>query len=119
MSSNELLFTAHSPVDNIVTLFKDTYYGHIISSEEGHSPHDEFSPDDIKTSIEKPMVVYNGTRPDTHVYFAQCVQQFPKMYLKTVVDVYPNSGDVRTAHLAKDTKHGVKEVIYVDVNNKL
>ena len=45
---DELLFETVDPRGYRVVLSAERYYGHIISSDGGHNPHPEFSPDEIK-----------------------------------------------------------------------
>ena len=44
---DELLFETVDPRGYRVVLSAERYYGHIISSDGGHNPHPEFSPEPL------------------------------------------------------------------------
>lgn len=121
MGNDKALFVANSPLGYSVTLSTGTYYNHIISPEDGHTPHTEFSPDDIKQTIEEPLTVYEGTRSNTDVYFSKAVTTYPSLSLKVPVLVSPEGGEVITAFLQKSISGGIKDggIKYVSRSNKL
>lgn len=55
--SDDVLFEAVDPLGRKITLSSNRYYGHIISSDMNHRAHPEFTPDEIKCSIESPDVI--------------------------------------------------------------
>ena len=95
----ELLFTATDPNGYKVVLSSAQYYGHIISSDKNHQAHPEFTPEEMKETIEDPIFIYEGNRPNNDVYISKKCAQYPYMYLKVAVTTYDDCGDVRTAHL--------------------
>ena len=121
MDNEELLFKAESPLGYTVILSSDRYYNHIISSEYGHEPHAEFTPEEIKEGIEKPLVVYEGKEPDTDVYFSKSAATYPNLFLKVPVATYPEIGEVKTAFLQRTISGGIKEggIKYANFENKL
>ena len=86
-----------------------------------HQAHPEFSPDEIKHTIETPVAIYGSTRPDADVYFGKTSVQYPELYLKVAVAKYADCGDVQTAFLTKTISGGIKEdcLLYVKINNRL
>ena len=106
---DDLLFTAMDPNNYPVTLTSSRYYGHIISSDNGHQAHPEFTPAEIKKAIEKPLLIYESNRPNNIVYFSRSCSKYPTMYLKVAVNTYPDFGDITTAHLTPCVKGGLKE----------
>ena len=118
---NEILFTAHSPLGYSVVLSSERFYNHITSAEGDHNAHTEFSTAETKKTIEKPEVIYEGTKPDTDVYFARSVAEYPRLFLKVVVNTYPEGGDVSTAFLTKSIAGGIKDggIKYVSRSNEL
>lgn len=121
MENEEILFTAESPLGYHVILTADRYYHHIISSGYGHEAHPEFTPEEIKDGIENPVVVYEGTAPDTDVYFSKTASTYPNLYLKVPVATYPEVGEVKTAFLQKRISGGIKDggIKYANFSNKL
>ena len=106
---DELLFTAVDPNNYPVILSSSRYYKHILSSDDGHQAHPEFTPEEIKETIEKPLFIYEGNRPNNIVYFSKNCSQYPMMYLRVAVNTYPECGDVRTAYISPRVSGGIKE----------
>lgn len=121
MDNEDVLFIANSPLQYSVFLTSSRYYEHIISPTEGHTPHAEFSPNEIKQTIENPLVIYEGTQPNTDVYFSKAVTTYPNLFLKVPVSTYPDGGEVVTAFLQKTISGGIKDggIKYVSRGNKL
>lgn len=105
----ELLFTATDPNGYQVVLTSNRYYSHIISSDGNHQAHPEFTPDEIKQTIEHPMVIYESTEPNSDVYFSKSCSQYPHMFLKVAVDTYKDCGNVNTAFLTPHIKGRINE----------
>ena len=118
---DELLFETVDPRGYRVVLSAERYYGHIISSDGGHNPHPEFSPDEIKSTIQKPIAIWEGREPDSDVYFAKTSSQYPTLFMKVAVSTYDDCGDVTSAFLSKEMKGGIKEggLKYVNYSNGL
>lgn len=106
--SDDVLFEAVDPLGRKITLSSNRYYGHIISSDMNHRAHPEFTPDEIKCSIESPDVIYKSTMPDSDVYFGKTSATYPEMYIKVPVALYgDNTGEVRTAFLSRHISGGI------------
>ena len=63
--NDEILFTASSPLNYPITLYKDTFENHIRSMANGHNPHMEFTADEVKEDLENPVLICNGNQPNT------------------------------------------------------
>ncbi len=112
--SNEIdtvLFEAKDPFGRTITLSSNRYYGHIISSDMNHQAHPEFTPDEIKKTIESPEVIYKSSFLDSDVYFGKTSALHPKLYLKVPVAIYDNdkTGEVQTAFLSKHISGNIDE----------
>ncbi len=109
--SNEkekLLFTTTDPHKYQVVLSSERYE-HITGSENGHQAHCEFTPDELRQTIEDPIFIYKGNRPNNDVYISRKCSKYPYLYLKVGVSTYNNCGDVRTAYLDKTITGGISE----------
>lgn len=97
------LFSTIDPLGRNVFLTENRYYGHIISSDNNHQAHPEFTPDEVKKTIENPVVIYESTLPNSDVFFGKTSKQYPELYIKVAVSIYEteNIGEVSTAHLSK------------------
>lgn len=119
---DKLLFTTNDPRGYTISLSNDQYVNHIISSE-GHTPHNEFTPDEIKDCIEKPaMICQSASISTTDLYFAKTSARYPALFLETVVDVNDErkTGDVVTAYLKKNPTGGKDGGLkYVNFKSKL
>ena len=101
-------------------LSSEQYYDHIISSVN-HSPHDEFTPDEIKECVENPSVIYQSESVlSRDLYYGKTSAAYPHLFLQTVVeiDTQEKAGEVVTAHLTKDLSGG-KDLRYVNYKSKL
>lgn len=113
---NDILFEAVDPLNRKIVLSTNTYYGHIISSDENHQAHPEFTPDEIKEAIESPDVIYRSLIPNCVVYFGKTSTLYPWFYLKVPTSIYEDgSGEVRTAFLSKHISGNIDErgLVYV------
>ena len=121
MSENEKrLFETKDPRGYCISLSSNQYYNHILSPVD-HTPHNEFSPEEIKDCIEDPDLVYQSESvPDRDLYYGKSSATYPGLYLKTVVavDDQEKTGEVVTAHLTKHLSGG-KELKYVNCKSKL
>lgn len=110
MDNDDILFSAKDPLNRSIILSSNRYYGHIISSDNGHQAHPEFTPEEIKKAIEEPDVVYESIRPNTDVFFGKTCTQYPSLYLKVPVILYSdNTGEVSTAFLSKHISGNINE----------
>lgn len=104
----ELLFETNDVRGYTVSLSRSQYYNHIVSTVN-HSPHSEFTPDEIKDCVEDPdEIVQSESVSSRDLYFGKKSAQFPSLYLKTVVavDDEAKKGEVVTAHLTKHLSGG-------------
>ena len=104
----KLLFVATNPFGYKIVLASDRYYKHIISSDNNHQAHPEFTPSEIKQALEDPQVIYESDRPDMDVYFSRSCLQYPRMFLKVAVENYKDCGNVSTAFLTPEIDGGIK-----------
>ena len=111
MSDNDtdVLIKAVDPKGYPIILTSERYYGHILSSDSNHQAHPEFTPEEVKATIENPILIYEGKEPDSDVYLSKSCSQYPRLNLLVAVSTYIDCGDVRTAHLAKDMFDGAKK----------
>ena len=110
MGNDDILFSAKDPLNRDIILSSNRYYGHIISSDNGHQAHPEFTPDEIKATIEGPDAIYESKRPNVDVFFGKSCSQYPSMYLKVPVVIYSdNTGEVTTAFLSKHISGNINE----------
>lgn len=110
MDNDDILFSAKDPLNRDIILSSNRYYDHIISSDNGHQAHPEFTPEEIKEVIEKPDVIYESKRPNTDVFFGRTCPQYPSLYLKVPVVIYSdNTGEVSTAFLSKSISGNINE----------
>lgn len=120
MDKDEILFSAKDPLNREIILSYNTYYNHIISSDQGHQAHPEFSPAEIKDAIESPEVIYESSRPDSDVFFGKTCTQYPSLYLKVPVVLYSDyTGEVSTAFLSRHISGGINEGGLKYVKHKL
>lgn len=116
----DTLFTEKDPFDNAIALSTERYNQHIIQ-ESGHT---DVYPDDIKSAISSPVVIYQSSqRPSRNVYFAETAGR-PPLYTKVTaeIDKSTKTGAVVTAFTTKKISGGINEErgpLYVARNNKL
>ena len=105
---NDVLFEAVDPNKYPIVLTSERYR-HIISNDSNHQAHPEFTPEEIKATIENPILIYEGKERDSDVYASKSCSQYPYLNLLVAVATYTSGGDIRTAHLAKDIFDGAKK----------
>lgn len=119
---NGLLFSTKDPRGYSVSLSKSQYYDHIISTVD-HNAHTEFTPDEIKSCIEEPEVIWQSSSVSSRdLYFGQKSKAYPTLYLRTAVEVddEAKTGEVVTAHLTKKLAGGKDDGLkYVNHKSKL
>lgn len=104
----EILFKTEDPRGYQISLSREQYYNHIISSED-HNAHTEFTPDEIKDCIESPQIIWQSKRiPTSDLYFGKTSATYPNLFLRTAVAINEENrtGDVTTAHLTKSISGG-------------
>lgn len=101
--TDDKLFCVKDPRGKIVSLSKNRYYTHIISNDDQHQAHPEFTPNEIQQTIETPDVIYGSSFPDSDVYFKKGCIQYPSLFIKVAVSMYDNeeTGEVSTAFLSR------------------
>lgn len=118
----ELLFETYDPRSYRISLSRDQYYNHIVSSD-GHQAHNEFTPDEIKYCVEDPDVIWQSASVlSRDLYFGKKSAAFPALYIKTVVEIddQEKSGEVVTAHLTKKPNGGKDGGLrYVNIKSEL
>nr|DAH72100.1 MAG TPA: nuclease [Caudoviricetes sp.] len=116
----DTLFTEKDPFGNAITLSTDRYNQHIVQ-ESGHT---DVYPDDIKSTISSPAVIYQSSqRPSRNVYFAKTAGR-PPFYTKVAaeIDESTKTGAVVTAFTTKKIAGGINEErgpLYIARDNKL
>lgn len=109
--SDDFLFEAKDPLGRRVFLSSNRYYDHILSSDHNHQAHPEFTPDEVKQTIEEPVAIYPSTRLNTDVYFGKTCVQYPNLFIKVPVVLYENEtyGEVSTAYLSPHIAGGIDD----------
>ena len=108
-NENDVLFTAIDPFGYPIVLTSSRYYGHILSSDNNHQAHPEFTPEEVKKTIEHPAYIFESNRPNADVYFAKNCSQHPDLFLKVAVEKYDKYGFVSTVFPVPKVKGGIKE----------
>ena len=109
--TDDKLFCVKDPRGKIVSLSKNRYYTHIISNDDQHQAHPEFTPNEIQQPIETPDVIYGSSFPDSDVYFKKGCIQYPSLFIKVAVSMYDNeeTGEVSTAFLSRHISGNIDE----------
>lgn len=119
---SKLLFETDDPRGYHISLSSDQYYNHIISTVD-HNAHTEFTPDEIRASVENPEVIWQSERiPSSDLYFGRTSATYPNMFIRTAVAMneQEKTGEVMTAHLSKRISGGKEGGIkYVSYKSKL